>query len=205
WVELSQQEKDDEGCSAFYLIESYGGTPAFPNGTLLHDHLLTLPAGGVSTATSSTPGGSTTGTTAGTTTAAGTTATGKAVHPGSGGQPAVALRFLTATVHSGGRSIGFALRSPEDCGGTLAAQTVSSYAATSVKGKKHRPVSLGTVHFVLKAGKAKTVVLVLSSESRRLLAAKHALAVQVTITLTSVGHRRTVVHRAITLKAPSKR
>jgi endoglucanase len=195
WVELSQQEKDDEGCSAFYLIENYGGTPAFPNGTLLHDHLLTLPAGGVSTATSST-----TGTTAGTTTAAGTTTvTGKAVHPGPGGQPAVALRFLTATVHSGGRSVGFALRSPEDCSGTLTGQTVSSYAATSVKGKKRRPVSLGTVHFALKAGKAKTVVLVLSKASRRLLAAKHQLEVQITITSAATGRRMTVVRRTIKL------
>jgi Cellulase (glycosyl hydrolase family 5) len=200
WIELSQQEQDDEGCSAFYLIENYGGTPAFPNGTLLHDHLLTLPAGGVSTATSPTPGGTTTGTTAATTTAtATTTVVGKAVHPGPGGPPAVALRFLTATVRSGGRSVSFALRSPEDCSGTLTGQTVSAYAATSVKGKKRRPVSLGTVHFALRAGKTKTVVLVLSKASRRLLAAKHQLEVQITITLAATGRRMTVVRRTMLL------
>ena len=114
------------------------------------------------------------------------------------------LTILKEIVESGGRGIGFSLRSAQSCAGTLSGQTVNSYAVTSSRRKRHR-VSLGTVHFVLKAGKTKTVVLTLSRTSQKLLAAKHALKVQITITLTSAGRRTTVVHRAITLKSLSKR
>ena len=60
------------------------------------------------------------------------------------------------------------------------------------------------MHFALKAGKAKTVVLKLSKASRKLLAGKRSLKVQITITLTSAQNRRTVTHRTVTLKAPRK-
>jgi endoglucanase len=185
WVVLSQEEKDVEGCSAFYLIEDYGGTPAFPNGTLLHDHLLTLPPGGLTTTT-------TTG-----------TSPGRTNTPGVDGRPApaVALRFLKEAVRVGGASVAFTLRSPENCSGTLTGQTLNTYAVTTVKHKR-RHVSLGSVHFALKAGKAKTVVLTLSKTSRKLLAAKHALKVRITVTLTSAGHRKTVIVRTLTLKRP---
>jgi hypothetical protein len=183
WVVLSQEEKDAEGCSAFYLIEDYGGTPAFPNGTLLHDHLLTLPPGGLTTTTGTSPGSTNT--------------------PGVNGRlaPPVALKILKEAVRVGGASVAFTLRSPENCSGTLTGQTLNTYAVTTVKHKR-RHVSLGSVHFALKAGKAKTVVLTLSKTSRKLLAAKHALKVRITITLTSAGHRKTVIVRTLTLKRP---
>ncbi|HEY1451230.1 MAG TPA: hypothetical protein VGF47_09770, partial [Solirubrobacteraceae bacterium] len=107
------------------------------------------------------------------------------------------------SVKSSGHSLGVTLRSAQNCAGVLTGQTVSSYAVTSAKRKRH-PVSLGTVHFALTAGKTKTVVLTLSKASRRLLAAKHSLKVQLTITLTSAGHQTTVMHRTVTLKLPSK-
>jgi hypothetical protein len=69
---------------------------------------------------------------------------------------------------------------------------------TTVK-HKARKVALGSVKFSLRAGKAKTVVLKLSKASKKLLAAKRSLKVQITITLTSPGHRRTVLHRTTTL------
>jgi hypothetical protein len=202
WIVLSQEEKDEEACSAYYLIEDYGGTPAAPNGTILHDHLLTLPPGGVISTGGAGTGGST-GTAGGT----GTTTTATTSNAPSGGassQPPVTVRILTDKIISGGRSISFTLSSPQNCTGTLTGQTVSSYAVTSKK-QKRRPVSLGAVRFTLQAGKAKTVVLTLSKVSRKLLAAKHALKVQFTITLTSAGHQTTVVHRTVTLKAPVKR
>jgi endoglucanase len=186
WLVLNQKEKDEEGCSAFYLLEDYGGTPAAPNGIALHDHLLTLPSGGITPTTN--PGG----------------APGSPIPISSPStQPAVTLKFLTAAVRVGGASVAFTLRSPVNCSGTLAGQTVSTYAVTTAK-RKRRHVSLGTVHFALKAGKTKTVVLTLSRASRKLLAAKHALKVQVTITLASPGHRRTVVVRTLTLRMPAR-
>ncbi len=199
WWVLAQQEKDDAGCSAFYLLEDYAGTPAAPNGTALRDHLLTLPPGGVT----STPGGGNALPGAGNTI---TAVTGMANAPsaGQGTQSPVTLKILTEIVKPGGRSIGFTLRSAQSCTGVLTGQTVSSYAVASARRKRH-PVSLGTVHFALTAGKAKTVVLTLSRSSRKLLAARRTLKVQFTITLTSAGHRTTVVHRTVTLKAPAKR
>ena len=82
--------------------------------------------------------------------------------------------------------------------GTLTGQTVNTYAVTTVK-HKARKVSLGSVKFSLKAGKSRTVVLKLSKASKKLLAAAGSLKVQITITLTSAGHRRTVLHRTTTL------
>jgi endoglucanase len=178
WWVLSQSEKDDAGCSAFYLLNSYDGTPAPPNGTLLHTHLLSLPAGGVTS--------------------------GPTLPPTTKAKPPVTLKAFGASVQSGGSSVAFALRSAQNCTGTLTGQTAGSYAVTAVKSKRHK-VSLGSVRFSLKGGKAKKVVLKLSKGSRKLLASHHRLKVQITLTLTSATTRRTVIHRTITLTAPSAR
>ncbi|MGZ4250017.1 MAG: glycoside hydrolase family 5 protein [Solirubrobacteraceae bacterium] len=176
WWVLSQSEKDDAGCSAFYLLDNYDGTPAPPNGTALHGHLLSLPAGGV-TSTTTTP----------------TSPTPR--------KPPVKLKAFIASVRSGGSSVAFALRSAQSCTGKLTGQTVNSYAQTAAKAKRHK-VSLGSVRFSLKGGRTKTVVLKLTRASRKLLLAHHRLMVQIAITLTSATTRRTVIHRTITLKAP---
>ena len=126
-------------------------------------------------------------------------ATGKGNGPGTGKvKPAVTLRSFSAAVQSGGSAVKFGLRSAQKCTGTITGQTVNSYAVRTVKHKAHK-VSLGSVKFSLKAGKSKTVFLKLSQASKKLLAAKRSLKVQITITLTSVGHRRTVLHRTRTL------
>jgi endoglucanase len=183
WTVLTPAEKDEEGCSAFFVIDDYGGTPAPPNGTALHDHLLSLPLGGVTSEGSggtTTPGGS------------------------ESSEPPITLKTFRDAVRPGGSKIAFTLRSAVTCTGTLSGQTVSSYAVTSSKHKR-RQVSLGTIRFSLTAGKAKTIVLTLSKTSRRLLSAKHTLKVQFTIILTSAGHRKTVVHHTVTLKAPARK
>ncbi len=177
WWVLSQSEKDDAGCSAFYLLDNYDGTPAAPNGTILHDHLLSLSGGG-GTSTTTTPPPS--------------------------ARPPVQLKTFRASVKSGGSSVAFTLRSAQSCTGTLTGQTVNSYAVSAAKAKRHK-VSLGSVGVSLKAGKSKTVVLKLSKASRKLLAAHHRLKVQITVTLTSATTRRTVIHRTITLTAPRTR
>jgi len=186
WVVLSQAEKDSQGCNAFYLIEDYAGTPAAPNGTVLHAHLLTLPPGGL---TATAPVG---------TSPMGTSPAGGGTAPG---LPAVALQFLKETVRPGGASVAFALHSPVNCAGVLSGLTANAYAARPA-GHARRPIQLGTVHFTLTAGRTKTVVLTLSRTARQLLAAKHTLRVRITITLSSAGHSKTVIVRALTLRLP---
>jgi hypothetical protein len=178
WWVLSQDEKDAAACSAFYLLNSYDGTPAPPNGTILHDHLLSLSAGGV------TGGPPPTGTGPG-----GTKPT----------KPAVKLKTFSASVKPGGASVVFTVRSAQSCSGRLTGQTVSKYAVG--KGKRHT-VSLGSARFSLKAGKAKKIALKLSAASHKLLTAHHRLKVKITLTLTGATTRRTVVHKTITLKLP---
>jgi endoglucanase len=71
WEVLSAEEISDQGCSAFYLTSDPGGTPAAPNGTALHDHLLALAPGGVTSTGGGSPQGGTSG---GSSTSAGSTA-----------------------------------------------------------------------------------------------------------------------------------
>ena len=178
WIVESPDERDADGCSAYYLIDDYANhTPAQPNGVAVHDHLHAL----VSTGTTST------------TTSTSTT-------PGGGGQrrPPVKLKAFSARVQLGGSAVSFVLRAAQKCEGTLTGRTVNSYI--SAKRTRHK-VSLGTAHFMLKAGKPETVVLKLSTTSRKLLAAKGSLKVQITITLAGPHNRRTVTRRTITLKA----
>jgi endoglucanase len=181
WLVDDPPQPGDDPCARQGLLSSYDGTPLAPHGTAVHDHLTALAAGGTST----------------TTTTPTTTTPGKG--PGTGKvKPTVTLRSFRAAVQRGGSAVKFRLRSAQKCRGTLTGQTVNTYAVTAVK-HKARKVSLGSVKFSLKAGKSKTVVLKLSKASKKLLAAKRSLKVKITITLTSAGHRRTVLHRAIGL------
>jgi endoglucanase len=190
WEVLSAQEISDQGCSAYYLTSDPGGTPAAPNGTALHDHLAALAALAAG-------GSPTTGTT--------TKTTGGAPSPGSGKpRPAPGLQRFSTTVKPDGTAVRFLLRSSQDCAGVLSGQTVSSFAITTAKRRRHR-VSMGTIHFKLTAGRSKTVVLKLSKASRRLLSRQHKLKVQITITLTNSAKRRAVSHRTVTLKTPARR
>jgi hypothetical protein len=179
WWVLSQDEKDAAGCSAFYLLNDYDGTPAAPNGTILHDHLLSLSTGGPSPPGTG-PGG-----------------------PAPTVKPPVKLKTFSASVAPGGASVTFTLRSAQACTGRLTGQTVSKYAVATAKTKR-RAVALGSARFSLKAGKAKKVVLKLSKASRKLLAAHHRLKVQITLTMTGTSTRRTVIRRTLNLSAPRK-
>jgi endoglucanase len=190
WLVDDPPQLGDDTCDRHGLISSYDGTPIAPNGTVVHDHLRALAGSGTTTVT----------TTSMTTTGASTTiTTGKSTGPGTGSvKPAVTLRSFSAVVQPGGSAVKFFIRSAQKCTGTLTGQTAKAYALTAVK-HKARTVSLGSVKFSLKAGKSKTVILKLSKASKKLLATKHSLKVQITITLTSLGHRRTVLHRTTTL------
>jgi endoglucanase len=169
WLVDDPPQQGDDGCDRLGLLSSYKGTPVAPNGTAVHAHLKALAASGTGTG------------------------------PGTGNpKPAITLRSFSAAVESGGSAVNFSLRSAQKCTGTITGRTVNTYAVTTVK-HKARKVSLGSVKFSLQANKSKTVVLKLSEAFKKLLAANRSLEVQITITLTSPGHRRTVLHRTRTL------
>jgi hypothetical protein len=184
WIVDDPPQPGDDTCDRHGLLSSYDGTPLAPNGTAVHDHLTALAAGGTGTTTTITTTGS-----------GPTTTTGKGKGPG---EPALTLRSFSAAVQSGGSAVRFRLLSAQKCTGTIIGQTVNTYVVTATR-HKARKVSLGSVMFSLEAGKSKTVILKLSKASKKLLAAKRSLKVQITITLTSAGHRRTVLHRTTTL------
>ena len=174
WLVDDPPQPGDDACDRHGLISAYNGTPLAPNGTAVHDHLTALAAGG------------------GTTSGSGTTTTTKL-------KPPVRLRSFSGAVQPGNSTVTFRLRAAQRCSGRLSGQTVNDYAVTAVK-RRARKVSLGSVKFSLRSGKPKTVVLKLSRTSRKLLSAKRSLRVRITITLTSAGYRRTVLHREMTLR-----
>jgi hypothetical protein len=210
WLVDDPPQQGDDACDRHGLLSAYDGTPLAPNGIAVHDHLVALAAGGgttsttTSTTTTSTTTKSTTTTATTTTTKAATTTTSSTTTSpgGGGGGVSPALRSFAAQVKPGAAAVGFVLRSSQNAAGTLSGQTVSTFAVTAAKQRRHR-VGLGTVHFTLKAGASKTVVLTLSKASRTLLHSRHTLKVQITITLTS-GAKRSVTHRTLTLKAPAQ-
>ncbi len=155
WLVDDPPQPGDDPCSRHGLLSAYDGTPTPPNGTAVHDHLVALAKGSSTTTTT------TTTTTGSTTTTTKTTPTVR---------PAISLRSFSAGVAPGGSSVRFTLRSPQSCSGTLTGRTAGTYAVTAAKSKRRR-VGLGTVHFALKAGKPKTVVLRLSRASKKLLTA----------------------------------
>jgi endoglucanase len=182
WEVLSADEISDQKCSAFYLTSDPGGTPAAPNGTAVHDHLVALAAAS-NTGTATPP-----------------TTTSSGSGSGSGSHP-IKLKAFKAAVRSGGSAVGFVVRAAQSCNGTVTGQTANTFAVPAAKQRRRR-VSLGTVHFKLKAGKSKTVVLKLSKQSHKLLVSKRSLKVQITVTLGS-GATRSVTRRTLTLKLPA--
>ena len=149
WLVDDPPQPGDDACDRHGLISAYDGTPIPPNGTAVHDHLVALATG--------------TGTT--------TTTSRRPPHHHDDHDrrprkppPAPTLETLQGTVNAGGGSVSFTLRSNENSTGTLTGQTVSAFATTAAKHRRHK-VSLGTVHFKLSAGKSKKVALKLSKAS----------------------------------------
>jgi endoglucanase len=191
WIVLSPAEIAGEGCSAYHLIGDYAYTPSAPNGTNLRNHLLTLPAGGVTLAPPSTTPASS---------PPGASGAGAGSSAGGGGtkKPPITLTTFHTQVTAGDADVTFKLRSAQDCKGNLSGRTIKTFAA-GPGSHKRRKLQLGSVGFSLVAGKARSVVLKLSGRARALLRSKGSLTAGFTVTLTGQGGR-TVVHRTATLK-----
>ncbi|MFZ0044166.1 MAG: cellulase family glycosylhydrolase, partial [Solirubrobacteraceae bacterium] len=120
WWVLTQQEQNDAGCSAYYLLDDYNGTPAAPNGTVLHDHLAALAAAGAGSA----PGTGTSG--AGTGGGGGAGNGGKSTGAsGSGLKAGPDLRRLVTHLSEFARSIRFSLTSSQTAKGALTVRTLN--------------------------------------------------------------------------------
>jgi endoglucanase len=113
---------------------------------------------------------------------------------GGGGGPG--LRGFSAKLGRGSKTLTFVLRADQDSSGVLSGKTVQSYTAKA----RRRRISLGSARFKLAAGKSKRVVLKLSRTSRKLLARRHSLKVQITVTLTNSAKARAVSRKTLTLR-----
>ena len=208
WNVLSSSEQDDGGCSAYFLINDFNGTPAAPNGVALHAHLAALAAAGSATTTTPTGGGTTnaptptttapptTSTTTTTSTAPKTTTTTPTTP--TGGSQAIRLRSLTARLAAGDRSIRVTLTATQRTTATVALRTAGVYRRP---GRSHRGhVAIGRTRITLRPGRASVLTLDLSGASRRLIAAHPSIRLQATVTFPGTGTAKaTVVRRTFRL------
>lgn len=194
WLVLSQQEIEDEGCSAYRLIADYAGSPAEPNGVKLHDHLQALAARG----TPSTGGGSTSGSS----TPAGSGGSGTSGAPVPKASESLLHGFSVQTA-SNGASVTLLVSFDQSGSAAIEGKTVEAFA---VARKRHRRshLSLGTTRFKASAGKAKAVALKPPVQVRKLLVRLHKLKVRFTITLSGQDGRRSVERRTVTLVLPTR-
>jgi Cellulase (glycosyl hydrolase family 5) len=179
WVVLSAAEIKSEGCSAFYLIGDYSGTPASVNGIAVRNHLLALPPGGRSSSPTTNPGG------------------GAAGGGGKTTPSPIALTKFGATVLAGGK-VRFQLQAAQSCAAKIDGQTVKPF---KLGGRKPHNVGLGAAHASLTAGKPTTVTLTLPAKARALLKANGSLRARYTVTLSGGGTTSSTPH-TITLKLP---
>jgi hypothetical protein len=186
WWVLTPQEIAADGCSAYYLLSDYSGTPASPNGTNLRGHLLALPAGGVT-------GGSSGG---GTGSGSGGTGPNGTAPAGGAAKPPIKVLDYAVKADSGGKSVIFTIEAGEACKASLSGQSAKPIAAA---GHKPRKLTLGSAHFSLAPKKPKTVVLKLSSAARRALAAG-SLRASFTLSLSGGVDAPTAEPLAVTLK-----
>ncbi|MGH2941122.1 MAG: glycoside hydrolase family 5 protein [Solirubrobacterales bacterium] len=183
WIVLTRPEIETEGCSAYYLIGDYGGTPASVNGIAVHTHLLTLPPGGRNPSPPSTSAGG---------------GTGGGSGGGQGTKGKIGLVKFGARIGSGDKTLVLRLDASESCAGKLVGQTVKPFRLAGHK--KPRRVALGTAGLTLTAGRSATVVLKLGIIARHLLEASGSLKARFVLTLSSPQNATTVLDRSLTLK-----
>ena len=150
WELLSPSEISQQGCSAYFLTSDHAGTPAAPNGTAVHDHLVALTSAGSPAPPVSTP--------------APTRPTPPTPTPAAGASQPIKLSSVTTSVRSGATAVVVSLRSSQNCAGTLNLQTASPEASSAATSRRraHR-IALGTARFRLRAGHRTAVLVKLSS------------------------------------------
>lgn len=183
WTVLTATEIEGEGCSAFYVISDYSGTPASVNGIAVHSHLLTLPPGGRTTFPAAAAGAGSGGAGGG-----GTKMLG----------PKIKLLRFRDKVFAGGK-VSFQLEAAQACTATIAGQTVKPFKLGAGKPRK---VGLGSAKLALKKDKPATVTLKLPAKAAQLLKAQGSLKARFVVTLHSIGNAITHAPHVVTLAEP---
>jgi hypothetical protein len=209
WYVLNQSEKDGQKCMAYYLSDDYNGTPAPPNGTVIHDHLAALAAqtgtaapqtsttSSTPTAPSSPTNGSTPTPGSAPLTPAPPPASGGGSHSGTTARAPALTRFGSVT-KADGASLSISLRANQTCTAVLSGVTTGAFKIPGVKRAKRVP--LGSVRVSLRSGVTRAVTFKLSGPARRLLVGRGTLRVQIAVTLTDSARRHSVSRHALTLR-----
>jgi hypothetical protein len=211
-------------CQSLYLITDWNGTPAFPNGSALHDHLAALAAASSGGQTSS--GGNETSSGGTETSSVGTASFGGSEAPGVGSVavteeacPPMALPGLSATaggstcvkpklqarsIRLTGDTLSVWLRSSQRVTGQVTATAVRSFTATDAAHHARLLTTLGSKRFSLAAQRWQLVSLRLPARARHLLARPRRVVAKVTIIVTgTIGQRATLTRFVVA--APNHR
>jgi hypothetical protein len=203
-------------CQSLYLIMDWNGTPAFPNGTALHDHLAALAAAGGG---SGAPGGvATTSGGAATTSAGGSSApnrgggvvnsgtcglTALPVWPATAGDtgassPACAKPKLQARwIQLTRETLLVRLRSSQRATGEVTAMTVSPFPVTVGGHHARLRIGLGSKRFTLLVQRWQVIKVTLPARARRLLAGRHPVRAKLTIRVTGTSRRTATLTRVV--------
>jgi hypothetical protein len=198
-------------CQSLYLITTWSGTPASPNGTALHDHLAALwaatppplpcceppvvcceppavpgtgsppPASGSGTPATA---GASTGTLQSRSCASSTSACG-----------APTLRLLS--IHLTRRALSLRLRSSLAARGQASARTIAAFRVAATGRAPRLRIALGATRFSLAAQASRLITVTLPAQARRLLTAHGNVRVRVTITVAGAAGPAVTVARLV--------
>jgi hypothetical protein len=212
-------------CRSLYLISDWNGTPAYPNGTALHDHLAALAASGPGIGVL--PGGpGMQGDTGGPGTGAGSGSAGAGAPAASGvssgrssgtgasrrsggsvsggrgaaATPAPRVQWIRLT----GETLSIRLRAGSRVRGRLSAAVLTPVRLISGTRLVRLRFALGSTPFALPARTWCVVRLALRARTRRLLLSHPALRATVTVTVIAPGRRATRLTR-MTAAIPRRR
>ncbi|HTX09567.1 MAG TPA: cellulase family glycosylhydrolase [Solirubrobacteraceae bacterium] len=211
-------------CQSLYLITDWNGTPAFPNGTALHDHLAALAAASSETATSS--GGIATSSGGIATSIGGTASSDGAEAPGVGsvvvtpqaclpmalpalsssvgGSACVKPKLQTRRIRLTRDALSVWLRSSQRATGEMTATTVRPFTETDAPHNARVRMTLGSKRFSLAAQTWQVISLRLPARARQMLAGARRVVAKVTITVMGTIGQTATLTRLI-VAAPEHR
>jgi hypothetical protein len=210
-------------CQSLYLITDWSGTPAFPNGTALHDHLAALAAAAGGSGAS---GGGATISGGGAATSGGgsgaPSAGGKVINSGTCGLTALPVlpppagdsgtasptsakpKLQARRIRLTQEMLSVRLRSSQRATGEVSAITVRPFSVTVGRHHARLRIALGSKHFSLPAQRWQAIRFTLPARARRLLADRPAVRAKVTISVTDTSCRTATLARVIAA-APGRR
>jgi endoglucanase len=199
-------------CQSLYLITSWTGTPASPNGSALHDHLAALAASGVGIgvlgggpAATGGPGGAL-GAPGG-----GSASPGAPAGAGSGSDVLAPSSDSASSGHGGavtppprvqwiwltGDTLSIRLRVGSRVLGRLSAATLRPFRVATGTPTDSMRISLGSRRFTLPGRRWRVFAFTLRAQARRLLASHPAVRARVTVSVAAPARRAVTLRRVI--------